>query len=69
MTYNADVIVKTHRPYVQEMNNTHQYVSTISPASTSQDVGLVYDLMATVVFVIVICILLLQFMIFVFRQQ
>ena len=69
MTIRANVIDITNRPYVQEMNNTNLYVSTISPASTSQDVGLVYDLMATVVFVIVICILLLQFMIFVFRQQ
>ena len=54
------------------MNDTDVILTTLPPVHThahSADVGLVYDLMATIVFVVVICILLLQFMIFVFRQQ
>ena len=55
---------------IREMNDTYNLLSTVPPGQASYpDVGLVYDLMATIVFVIVICILLLQFMIFVFRQQ
>ena len=68
-------LIKTNQetqPLLQKgMNNTDVIFSTLPPShahALSADVGLVYGLIATIVFVVVICILLLQFMIFVFRQ-